>query len=103
MNRTLTLAVALLFAIALCASAQDDPNRPPRSGSLTQDFKNEAKQAGTEIKDGAKNTANSVKGKTSKANKKAAVAQCDDAFTATRRKTPAASMEASKFVTRSDV
>jgi len=60
------------------AHRQDDPNRPPRSGSLTQDFKNEAKQAGTEIKDGAKNTANNVKGKTSKANKKAAVAQCDD-------------------------
>ena len=78
MNRTLTLTAALLFAIPLCASAQEDPNRPPRSGSLTQDFKNDAKQAGTEIKDGAKNTANSVKEKTSKTNKKAAVAQCND-------------------------
>lgn len=78
MNRTLTLAAALLFAIPLCAQAQEDPNRPPRSGSLTTDFKNDAKQAGTEIKDGAKNTANSVKEKTSKANKKVAVAQCND-------------------------
>ena len=78
MNRTLTLAAALLIAIPLCAQAQEDPNRPPRSGSLTQDFKNDAKQAGTEIKDGAKNTANSVKEKTSKTNKKVAVAQCND-------------------------
>ena len=78
MHRTLTLAAALLFAMPLCASAQDDPNRPPRSGSLTQDFKNDAKQAGAEIKGGAKSAATSVKEKTSKANKKAAVAQCND-------------------------
>ena len=78
MNRTLTLAAALFFAIPLCAQTQEDPNRPPRSGSLTQDFKNDAKQAGAEIKGGVTHAADSVKEKTKKTTKKAAVAQCND-------------------------
>ena len=83
----LTMAV-VLAAIPLCAPAQDDPNRPPRSGSLTQDFKNDARQAGSEIKDDAHRAKTSVKNKTASAKRKTAVARCHDgAYSYTRKNT----------------
>ena len=70
MNRTLTLAAALRhFRFAAGAG---DPNRPPRSGSLTQDF--DATGRGDQRR--RDQCATSVK-KKPKA-KKAAVAQCND-------------------------
>ena len=45
---------------------------------MTQDFKNDARQAGSEIKDDAKKMTTGAKNKTAKARKKAAVAKCND-------------------------
>ena len=82
-------AAVILAAVPLTASAQqEDPNRPPRSGSLTQDFKNDARQAGSEIKGDANKVSTSAKNKTAKAKKKAAVAQCSDGvYSYTRKNT----------------
>jgi len=80
MKSLLGVTAAVIFAtLPLTTLAQqDDPNRPPRSGSLTQDFKNDARQAGSEIKGDAKKVSTSVKNKTAKAKHKTAVARCHD-------------------------
>jgi hypothetical protein len=68
MKNSLTLAAAILIAaIPLSAGAQDDPNRPPRSGSVKQDIKNDAHEAKEEIKSTAAQT-----------KRKLAVARCND-------------------------
>ena len=89
MNKAFTLvAAAMLAASPLLASAQDDPNRPPRSGSLAQDFKNDARQAGTEIKDDARKVKTGAKNKTANAKRKGAVARCNDGvYSYTRKNT----------------
>jgi Ni/Co efflux regulator RcnB len=97
MKKTLTLAAAFLFAaIPLTAAAQapapsdqnSDPQRPPRSGSVTQDFKNDAKQAGREIKGDARETKKSVKRGAAKTKRGLAVAQCNDGrYSYTQHKT----------------
>ena len=87
MKKALALAAAILFAaIPLSAAAQapaasdqtNDPQRPPRSGSLKQDIKNDGKQAKKEIKSDARETKNSIKRGAAKTKRKLAVAQCND-------------------------
>jgi hypothetical protein len=87
MKQTLTLvAVLLLAAIPLSATAQApassgqtaDPQRPARSGSLTQDLKNDGRQAGKEIKSDAHEVKKSVKRGAAKTKRALAVAQCND-------------------------
>ena len=87
MKKTLTLAAAILFAaIPLTAAAQapassdqtSDPQRPPRSGSITQDLKNDATQAKKEIKSDAREVKKSAKSGAAKTKRKLAVAQCND-------------------------
>ena len=81
MKKTLTLAAALLCtALPLSAGAQanDDPNRPPRSGSLTQDMKNDGRTAKQEIKQDARETKRSIKSTAAKTKRKLAVARCRD-------------------------
>ena len=97
MKKTVMLAAAILFAaIPLGAAAQapassdpaSDPQRPPRSGSLKQDIKNDAREAKSEIKSDARETKNSIKRGAAKTKRKLAVAQCNDGrYSYTRHKT----------------
>lgn len=91
MYKPLTLAAALLFAaIPLTAGAQanDDPNRAPRTGSLKQDMKNDARTAKQEIKEEARETKQSVKSSAAKTKRKLAVAKCNDGrYSYTQHKT----------------
>lgn len=85
MHKSLTFAAAMLCAaIPLGAAAQStagqdsDPQRPPRSGSLKQDIKNDARQAKTEIKSDAREVKKEVKSTAKKTKRKLAVAECND-------------------------
>ena len=97
MKKTLSLIAAILFAaIPLSATAQSpapsdqnsDPQRPPRSGSLKQDIKNDGRQAKQEIKSDAREVKKSVKRTAAKTKRSLAVAQCNDGrYSYTRRNT----------------
>jgi hypothetical protein len=74
MQKSLTFAAAILCAaIPLSAAAQatteqnSDPQRPPRSGSLKQDIKNDAHEVKKEVKSTARKTKRAL-----------AVAECND-------------------------
>ena len=89
MNRTMTWMVAILLAgTPLYAPAQDDPNRAPRSGSLSRDFKNDSRQAGAEIRDDARRATDRGRDKATNAKRKHAVARCNDGqYSYSRRNT----------------
>jgi hypothetical protein len=91
MKNTLTLAAAILCAaipMSALSQAQDDPNRPARSGSLKQDIKNDARAAKQEIKGEARETKAKVKRGAHKTKRSLAVAECNDGrYSYTRHKT----------------